>query len=266
MKIGIVTSWSDTLQLFEFLQKADHHYVIAYDQFIRFGEQTYEVSLERIRYWVRYLQDQWCEHIILPPVYELWIENKEKILPLFQTYLQEYCFKYSLVGKLGLVWEFADLQQAQNLISQESKKYTLQPSQLATKTFHQSFVYWVKEVPLRKHFLQILGRRNVLVNTVIKTDMKVFKDAMVDAVIPLSYSFFAFQKTLCNFFNLKKIRFHKLEKLEEIFKNSDLTTTTYSIEIHYQGHTEFLKRDKRLMWMLQRGKQIEVKWEKIIRS
>jgi hypothetical protein len=51
------------------------------------------------------LLKQGVETIIVPPTYELaLLEKKTKaaILPLFTTYVLDYCFKYSLVGKLGL--------------------------------------------------------------------------------------------------------------------------------------------------------------------
>jgi hypothetical protein len=51
------------------------------------------------------LVKQGVETIIVPPIYELaLLEKKTKapILSLFRTYVSDYCFTYSLVGKLGL--------------------------------------------------------------------------------------------------------------------------------------------------------------------
>jgi hypothetical protein len=52
--------------------------------------------------------------------------------------------------------------------------------------------------------------------------------------------------------------------LEELFwgfnlKNSD----KYSVDIYSTGHVEFLKREKKTLWSLQRGKSIEIGFEKI---
>ena len=42
--------------------------------------------------------------------------ERKKILPLFQTYVMKECFAYSLVGKVGLMGDFADLQVAETLL------------------------------------------------------------------------------------------------------------------------------------------------------
>ncbi|MBU0626154.1 hypothetical protein KKH82_01690 [Patescibacteria group bacterium] len=57
-----------------------------------------------------------------------------------------------------------------------------------------------------------------MVNKIIKHDMRYFKDALVDTIIPLNYGYFHYQNTLSKFFNFKKIRFHKLQKVEDVFK------------------------------------------------
>jgi hypothetical protein len=57
-----------------------------------------------------------------------------------------------------------------------------------------------------------------MVNKVIKFDLRYFKDAMVDVVVPLNYGYFNYEKTISKFFNFKKIKFHGIEKLEEIFQ------------------------------------------------
>jgi len=130
MKIGIITSWNDTLTLFRFLQGYDHEYIIYYDFLNRpYGDKTFECSLEQIQKWIWFLIKKWCEKIILPPIYELALLNAslekgyspaklekgalwdrdllttsekelKSILPLFQTYLHNLCFTQSLIGKL----------------------------------------------------------------------------------------------------------------------------------------------------------------------
>ena len=37
----------------------------------------------------------------------------------------------------------------------------------------------------------------------------------------------------------------------------------YSIRILFTGQKELLQRNKKVMWMLQRGKNVEVEWEKV---
>lgn len=60
----------------------------------------------------------------------------------------------------------------------------------------------------------------MIVNTMIKFDLKYYKDAGVDTIIPLNYSYFAYQKTITSFFNQKKQKFHKRDILKEMFQKT----------------------------------------------
>ena len=58
----------------------------------------------------------------------------------------------------------------------------------------------------------------MMINKIITTDLRYFKDANVDTLIPLDYSYFNFQKTITSFFNQKKQKFHKRDILQDILK------------------------------------------------
>lgn len=69
-----------------------------------YGDKTFEQSLAYVEKGITYLMKEGVETIIIPPVYELAVLEKKisaPILPIFTTYLFDYVFKYSLVGKLG---------------------------------------------------------------------------------------------------------------------------------------------------------------------
>lgn len=272
MKIGIICSNNDTLWLFRVLQKYDNEYFVYYD-FLNwpYGDKWFEYSMKKTEDWIKYLIEKWAEKIILPPVYELhYLQSKNKfvdqILPLFQTYVLDYGFKYSLVGKIWTFGDYADLQVVEKLLKNLEKKYNLTENQKLIKKFHSPFCYRSKEVSLRKSFLLNLSYSDFMVNKTVKFDLRYFKDAMVDTVLPLNYGYFAYEKTISKFFNFKKIRFHKSEKLDEIFawlvskeKKSD-----YSVKIFFSGTSDFITRDKRLVWLMQRWKSIELKLEEIV--
>ena len=76
-----------------------------------------------------------------------------------------------------------------------------------------------KEVRLWKPLLEQLSRSSILVNSLIKNDLKYFKDAAVDTLIPMNYSYFAAQKTINHLLSTKKIRFHGIEKLASVFEH-----------------------------------------------
>jgi len=281
MKIWIISSWSETLSLFKFLTKYNHDYVVYYDFFHwPYGDKTFEQSFACVQQWIDYLTQQNVDGIILPPVYELHVMQnalfheggefkiqKKKILPLFSRYVSDYCFAHSLVGKIGLMWDFADIEVAQKLFQAIEKTYILSPAQQNIKKFHFPFAYRTKELPLWKYYLNGLSYSNILINKIIKFDLRYFKDAMVDTLIPLNYGYFNYQSTISKFLNFKKIRFHPLEKLEKIFDwlmiDERIVEKDYWITVAYTWHPEFLKREKRLLWLLQKWKNIEITWTKI---
>jgi len=98
-----------------------------------------------------------------------------------------------------------------------------------------------------------------MVNKTIKFDLRYFKDAGVDTVVPLNYGYFNYQRTISKYFNFNKTRFHQLEKLEEIFCLLCPDTTKYSINIMCNSNPELITRDRKLMYILQRGKSVEIR-------
>ena len=149
MKIGILSSGQEMLALFSFLSHYDHEYLVYYDSLhAPYGEKNFSTALQAVEQGIAWLKDAGAEVIILPPVYELFLLKKgEKlILPLFQSYLLQEVFPHSLVGKLGLLGEFADLQVAQKLISELALDYTPSEAQRAMKVFSFPFHFWSKEL------------------------------------------------------------------------------------------------------------------------
>lgn len=148
---------------------------------------------------------------------EFAFRDQKNIMPLFQSYVLDYCFHHSLVGKIGLVGDWSDTQVAQPLFEKLAQSYSLTENQKNTGKFQQPFARRVKEVPMRKYFLTTISYSDPLVNRVVKHDLRYFKDAAVDTIIPLNYGFFNYQNTIAKFCNYSKCRFHKLEKLESCF-------------------------------------------------
>ena len=274
MKIWIITSWNDNLTLFKFLNKYDNEYIIYYDfLYWPYGDKDFKFISDRVVDAIKFLKKSWVEKIILPPSLELYFLQNPKllstnyslILPLFQTYLHNLCFKYSLVGKIWAFWDFSDIQIIQDLLVKEAKNYSLTDNQKNIKNFQSPFAYRIKEVPMRKYYLTTLSYSDFMVNKVIKFDMRYFKDAMTDTVIPLNYWYFNFQNTLSNFFNFKKIRFHKLEKLEESFISlcPKAKPWKYLVSIYHNWPIVLLQREKKLIRLLARWKSTEINYEKI---
>jgi len=112
------------------------------------------------------------------------------------------------------------------------ESYTPNARQQNTKPFERPPYTWAKEVTLRKYFLIKLGFRDWMVRKVIKFDLRYFKDAAVDTLVPLSWDIFAFERVVKSKLG-KKIKFHGLEdvatQFEKLAKN--VPKEGYSVEI-----------------------------------
>ena len=201
MKIGIITSWNENLTLFKFLNKFNHEYFVYYDQNNwPYGDKNFEYSKQKIKEWITVLLSKWVEKIIVWPTYELSLLQDKSctniILPLFTQYLLDFCFQKSLVGKMWLAGDFADIQVWQELIGNFSKSYTPNDNQKNIKKFNFPFHFRAKEVPMWKYYLTTLSYSNFMANKSVKFDLRYFKDCWIDTLIPLNYEFFHYQRVI----------------------------------------------------------------------
>lgn len=237
MHFGIITAGNENLILCKYLNELGCTYTIWYDSlFWPYDDKPFAIVKDRILAGIKFLQQQNVSNIIIHPIFELLlIENKEKvktdennisrdffknpfgIVPLFHFYLYMYCFKYSLVGKIGIVWTHLDIMLAQDFFKKKALLYQLTENQKNTKKFHSSFSYWCKSVSLRNYLLRTLVPRNYLLTHIVKHDCKYFKDANVDTLIPLQYSYFCFEKYLRHY--IRKMRFHGSDAIKVLLQN-----------------------------------------------
>lgn len=254
MKIGIITSWAD-LQLWEFLTKHDHHYVVYLDTaHMHYEDKPYEMVAQWIQQGKQRCRDQWCTHLILPPLREL-TDTDNDIVPLFRTMCHQ-AFTGSLIGKIGLLTPVAGQENVQDMISDLSQHYHIHDKQRNTKHFHYPFVRWTKSVPLRIPLAQSLAKRDYLANKVVKHDLRYMKDAFVDTIIPCSYGFCRFDKTIQRYFNGNKQKYYGLGHVHKAFVSltDNEASHPYHVDVHVTGRQDILAK-KSLLWLMQRGKQ-----------
>ncbi len=259
MKIGILTSSNDMLSLFKFLHCSDHQYFVFYDdKFSFWGDKTTDLLMERIQEWIDFLYSKGVEVFIVPPIVELKISNENlfpniKILPLFQNYVLKNCFAYSLVGKIGFLGDYFDLQEWQKQLENLSKNYNLSTNQVQIQKFNFPFAYRGKEVREWKYLLDKKNWSQPLVNHRVKGDIRYFKDATVDTLIPCNYSYFLLEKTIKKSI-FHKMRFHGISALEKVFLDLNLSNSwEYFVSVFCTGHWDFLKREKKLIRQINRG-------------
>lgn len=279
MKIGIVTSGVDMLVLFRFLSKYNFQYEIVYDDLgWPWADKPLDFVLERAGKAIDCLQKKGCKKIIVPPVVEVAFHHEEKyadlVLPLRHGYLLNECLSASAVGKIWFAGEYVDMVNKE-LFETVSSAYKPNETQqkrvneIAAKkpSYAWSLSFWRKEITMRKYYLTKLSFKSEIVHHAMKADRRYFKDALVDTIVPTSYGFFAYETALGKFLNTKKQSFHRLVSVErqflQLIENWKLEAEDYSVSISYTGTLDHLLREKKWMWMLQRGQDISINMDKI---
>ena len=270
MKIGIISSGIDTLTLFKFLTRYDNDYLIYCDQInFPYWEKSWDYVLDIIEKAGEFLTKKWAEIIIVDPIYELALKHLNRtiwvnVMPLFERYLQEYAFKHSLVGKIWILSDFWFNSKVQNLLEEEGKNYSLTEEQKSVKKFSYPFHYRVKNAGSWVYNINDLWVHNPYLIRSMKNDLRYFKDAYVDTILPMHYHYFSMQRSIKSFFNFHKIRFHDLSVVEKCF--NDLIKKDegkYKVTVWINQPAIFLTRNKQLMWLMQRGKSVKVEIEEI---
>ena len=270
MKIGIISSGVDTLSLFRFLTRYDNEYLVYCDQTnFPYWEKSLDYVLDCIKKAGEFLTNKWAEVIVVDPIYELILKYSDRklgfeILPLFQKYLYEYAFKYSLFGKIWILSDFGSSWNVQELFEKEEKNYNPTEEQRSIKKFSYPFHYRVKFASSWVYNINDLWVHSPYLIRSMKNDLRYFKDAYVDTILPMNYCYFSMQRAIKSFFNFHKIRFHDLSVLEGCFNSLiEKSNWKYGVSVWINQPSMFLTRNKQLMWLMQRGKSVEIKIEKI---
>jgi hypothetical protein len=115
--------------------------------------------------------------------------------------------------------------------------------------------------------IQDLWVHNPFLIRTMKNDLRYFKDAKVDTMIPLHYRFFQMQRTFKSFFNFHKIRFHDFSFIEQSFEKicwenvNQNRETEYSLIIYSNQSESFLLQEKKLLRTITRGLKISYQFE-----
>ena len=263
MKIGIIIDNIYGLHIMKYLSKFDHQYHIYIDNKCwYYGDNKRNDNIDNIKTWINYLSTLWVDKIILPPIYELaflldphyqnFAQNANssyEIANIYTDYIS-YCAKYSVVGKLGFIWDLSDFEFLDIYISQILSDFNPSANQSNNKYFMKPFLIYKKETNLRKYLLQNLSPNSHIINHTVKTDLRKISSYNIDTILPLNYAYFANTKSIKHHIN--KIKFHDIN-----FDFLDQKNDIYSISIYISGRSEILLSQKKRKWLLCRGKSIE---------
>jgi hypothetical protein len=106
-----------------------------------------------------------------------------------------------------------------------------------------------------------------MVRKTIKHDIRYFKDAAIDTIIPLNWWYLDFETIIKSKLNSNKIKFHGKTEVNEIFADIiwkvENKKEKYWVNIHHNGNIEILQLQKKWIWLLERGKEIKINFNKI---
>lgn len=274
MKIWIIWSSIIDLSLCSILCLLDCQFQIVLDS--RFGPRwvlSWEDSLQRLELALGVLED--CDIVIVPPIYELHsefnIQNpKFRIMPLFQTYLQNYTLPNSLVGKIGLVGYENHQVMFTNYRDQIIKKYIPNPKQSENKHFQQRFPLY----PIKTNHRSICFdlQKSWFINKLIKMDLKKLKDYAIDSLLPLERWYVQFEKVFKHAFH-RKIKFYGKSMVQQIITwlihkwwiiwNKQISVDSYTVKVLYAGDN-IIESNKNLMSILTRWNTKNVVFQKLL--
>jgi hypothetical protein len=161
--------------------------------------------------------------------------------------------------------DFGSCDTVQEFIIEAAKGYQLTENQKNIKKFSFPFHYRVKAANARPAGIASLGTHNPYLIRTLKNDLRYFKDAKVDTLVPMHYQYFRMQRTIKGFFNFHKTRFHDLSAIDICFKNlvAGQASLAYSVHLRTNQDEKFLFREKELMWLLERGKRVKMQVARI---
>lgn len=239
--IWIITSGTENYNLIKLCHKFNLPYcIIADTEFYPYQEKDIQSIKKRINMLIQQGQELWCTHFLVSPIIELYythiVNKNNNIINLFKEYIN-YSFQNSLIGKIWYIWGYSEEQQINTIHSILSDNHDLTDNQTNTKKFMQPLAKRTKDVSMWTYFSRFTSNRSMMINKIIKFDLRYFKDANVDTIIPLAYEYFNYQRAISSFFNSKKQKFHKREIMETLF--SDLLQE-YSLPMWTQSEVTLL--------------------------
>jgi hypothetical protein len=270
MKIWLLIDTYSSLYCWQWMGHHDHEYIIYRDQLNQHSSQTTLAHHHTVmKQWLDYLLTQGVDHIVCPPVIELHYQSQyPQILPVFQQYI-EHNLSHSIVGKIWFVGSTIQCQSI-NLHRWDSlaswnldtpwglKNGAKTVNQSNNRHFNANFPIRTSPDHHLTHRLTDHKPDHYTCNTLIKQLLRPLKDASVDTVIWLDWSYYACDVSRSH--HCRKIKRHRSDIFQQIQNSLNLpaSPTWYSVAIHHTGTLRDLQQNKKLRWMLARGQNHEI--------
>lgn len=179
-------------------------------------------ALDATKSYIDILSQKGITQCIVWPRYEYYLRSdptyRDRILPLYQTYLDDYVLRYTLVGKLWFRWDRQDIVMINEMI--RIMRATFQPNPLQSRIhkFHHDLPIRTVCADLQKNLIVWWCRKQRILSNIVKTDLHRLKDADIDTLVPLQYCYRHNQKILRHRFCSRKRRFHWVTDIQSIIQ------------------------------------------------
>ena len=263
MKIGVLIDQLSSLYHWQWMSHSNHEYIIYRDQNHQNSSQTNLPHHHTImRQWLDYLIAQWVDHIICPPIIELYFHTQyPQILPIFHQYLV-HILQYSIVGK---IWFVGNTVQCESInLHRGEIKTTHIPifKQLSNRYFNAKFPIWTSIDIHLPHRISDHKPDHPVCNQLIKSILRPLKNAAVDSIVWLDWAYYACDVSWSH--HCHSIKRHPSDTVKTIFDSLDLSSSeTYNVTICYTGTLRDLQQNKRLWWLLAKGQNHQIQQLKI---
>ncbi len=276
MRIWLLIDTYSSLYCWQRMGQYDHEYIIYRDQLNQNSSQTTLAHHHSImKAWLDYLVDQWVDYVICPPVIELHYENQyPQILPIFTQYLK-HTLQHSIVGKIWFIGTPGQCESINLHWWDITSNYSpwegghgatdgiLLNKQLNNRHFNPNFPIWTS---IDQHLTHRLGDHrpdHYICNSLIKQLLRPLKDAAVDTIIWLDWSYYACDVSRTH--HCRSIKRHRSEIVQQFFSPpmKEGSGEVYSVSVHHTGTLRELEQNKKLRWLLARGQNTKVQQVKI---
>ena len=242
MKLWIFTSGLENLSLLKILKQYNVDLVVYINQDAwPIEDKSIDFQQKYIQEWIKKLQKEQVDKIILHPMWELEFKDKDFVFPLYQNLIKQ-TLKYSLVGKIGLFWNKLDLEFVKNSLEKYIQDYKATERQKHNKKF-DCCKFYTKDISVWKYNTIVLSKRNWMLRKLIKTDLRYFFDCAVDSILPTTYDVYHFE----NIINQKKKKIHfqfmkNWEFLDELLWKKE---NNYTLKLITNWNTDLFLQNKK---------------------
>lgn len=251
MKIGILIDHISSLYCWQWINHSDHEYIIYRDQI---HQHSADIGLwhhyQIMKQWIDYLISQQVDHIICPPVIEWYFwSTYPQISTIFRDYIT-HTLQYSIVGKIWFIGNQTQCQSINLLWSDINIQHIPTAHQTHNRHYHSDLPIWTSITPHLHHWLADHNPKHYICNHIIKQCIRPLKDAAVDTIVWLDWSYYACDVAISHQCN--HIRWHKSNILRTIWDMYDFTPSTYAVSIHHNGNITSIQQNKKIRRMLTR--------------